>query len=263
MISSSFSSNGTEESTTQRIRSASAAISLALDTPIFSTMSSVWRIPAVSAIFNVIPCRLIYSSSTSLVVPAISVTMALSSPRSRFSREDFPAFGLPRITVRIPSCMIFPSPAVFNRFCIFSFSSATICSNSSEYPVRSQCSGSSNADSMYAIWYSSFSLICCTVFRTEPFNCPTEFFNEYSFLDCITSITASAWERSILPLRNARLVNSPGSAIMAPFFSTVSSTFFMAKTPPWQSISMVSSPVYVRGPRMAMTSTSSTISSLS
>lgn len=34
---------------------------------------------------------------------------------------------------------------------------------------------------------------------------------------------------------------------------------FMAKTPPWQSISMVSSPVYVRGPRMAMTSTSSTI----
>ena len=27
----------------------------------------------------------------------------LSSPRSRFSRDDFPAFGLPRITVRMPS----------------------------------------------------------------------------------------------------------------------------------------------------------------
>ena len=29
--------------------------------------------------------------------------MARSSPRSTFIKEDFPAFGLPRITVRIPS----------------------------------------------------------------------------------------------------------------------------------------------------------------
>ncbi len=54
-ISSSLSSNATEESTTYRIRSASEAIFSARSTPIFSTTSSVERIPAVSMIFRPIP----------------------------------------------------------------------------------------------------------------------------------------------------------------------------------------------------------------
>ena len=70
-----------------------------------------------------------------------------------------------------------------------------------------------------------------------------ELFSAYSFLALSTSITASAWDRSILPFRNALFVNSPGSAGRAPYFITVSSTRFMARTPPWQSISTVSSPV--------------------
>ena len=37
----------------------------------------------------------------SLVVPAISVTIALSLPTSTFKSDDFPAFGFPMITVFI------------------------------------------------------------------------------------------------------------------------------------------------------------------
>ena len=48
----------------------------------------------------------------SLVVPAISVTIALSSPVRTFKREDLPAFGLPTITVFIPSFLILPSSEV-------------------------------------------------------------------------------------------------------------------------------------------------------
>ena len=36
----------------------------------------------------------------------------------------------------------------------------------------------------------------------------------------MTSMTASAWTRSIRPLRKARLVNSPGSASRAPWRRT-------------------------------------------
>ena len=151
MISSSFSSSGVELSTTYNTRSAPFATSRALETPIFSTTSSVSRIPAVSTIFSVIPWRVIYSSRISLVVPSISVTMALFSPTRRFNRDDLPAFGLPTITVSIPSRMILPSVEVFNNssmdFCSFS----TIPCNFCGYPSRLICSGSSRADSIKAI----------------------------------------------------------------------------------------------------------------
>ena len=125
MISTSFSSSDVEESTTYKIKSASFALSFARPTPIFSTTSSVARIPAVSTICREIPPRLMYSSRISLVVPAISVTMALFSPTRRFNREDFPAFGFPRITVLMPSLIIFPSDAVARRRTTFASSSST------------------------------------------------------------------------------------------------------------------------------------------
>ena len=125
MISTSFSSRDVDASTTYKIKSASFALSFARPTPIFSTTSSVARIPAVSTIRREIPPRLMYSSRISLVVPAISVTMALFSPTSRFKREDFPAFGLPKITVLIPSLIIFPSDAVDRRRSTFASSSST------------------------------------------------------------------------------------------------------------------------------------------
>ena len=56
--------------------------------------------------------------------------------------------------------------------------------------------------------------------------------NAYSFSEWITSITASAWDRSILPFKNARFVNSPGSASRAPHFTASSRIRFITRTPP-------------------------------
>ena len=66
-------------------RSAISASFLALLTPMLSTTSSVFLIPAVSIRLRVIPDRLIISSRVSLVVPSISVTIALSSLASTLS----------------------------------------------------------------------------------------------------------------------------------------------------------------------------------
>ena len=61
--------------------------------------------PAVSIRFNVtFPIRTL-PSTKSLVVPAISVTIALSSSNHAFNKEDFPTFGFPTITVSIPERM--------------------------------------------------------------------------------------------------------------------------------------------------------------
>ena len=90
-------------------KSASPAYFLAFSTPIFSTVSSVLRIPAVSITFKAMPSSLICSSRTSRVVPAMSVTIAFSSPDKTFKKEDLPAFGFPKITVLIPSFKNLPS----------------------------------------------------------------------------------------------------------------------------------------------------------
>ena len=86
--------------------------SLDFSTPIFSTISSVSLIPAVSTIFKGIPFILTNSSITSLVVPAMSVTIALFSPNIEFNKDDFPTLGLPTITVFRPSLSILPLSAV-------------------------------------------------------------------------------------------------------------------------------------------------------
>ena len=111
-ISSSSSFSSSEESTTYKIKSASPASVRAFSTPIFSILSSVSRIPAVSMRRRPRSLRRTDSSSTSLVVPATSVTIARSCPERRLRREDLPAFGLPRMTVRMPSERILPESKV-------------------------------------------------------------------------------------------------------------------------------------------------------
>ena len=70
-----------------------------LSTPIFSTTLSVSRIPAVSIISNATPEIVIEPSTKSRVVPAISVTIALSCFNKRFKILLLPTFGRPTITV--------------------------------------------------------------------------------------------------------------------------------------------------------------------
>ena len=61
--------------------------------------------------------------------------------------------------------------------------------------------------------------------------------------------SASASLRLILPFTNARRVNSPASAALAPARSTEQSTCSVTSTPPWQYISTVFSPVNEYGAR--------------
>src|SRR5699024_10709326 len=111
----SSSSKSLDISKIARIRSDSSISSIDLSTPIFSTRSSVSLIPAVSFIFRVKSPREIYSVIRSLVVPGMSVTMALFSSKSTFKSEDLPTFGLPTILVFIPSFTSLPLLDVFAK----------------------------------------------------------------------------------------------------------------------------------------------------
>ena len=112
----SWSVSGSELLSTRRTKSASSRAFLERSTPIFSTTSSVSRIPAVSINLRGTPLILTYSSITSRVVPSISVTMAFSSRRRLLRRLDFPTLGRPMIAVERPSRRIFPRLAVARRF---------------------------------------------------------------------------------------------------------------------------------------------------
>ena len=71
--------------------------------PSFSTTSPVSRRPAVSVSVIGKPFSVIFSCKTSRVVPAISVTIARSTPARALSKDDLPALGLPAITTCRPS----------------------------------------------------------------------------------------------------------------------------------------------------------------
>ena len=136
----SWSVSASELLRTRRTKSASSRAFLERSTPIFSTTSSVSRIPAVSTNFKGTPLMLTYSSITSRVVPSMSVTMALSSRSRLFKRLDFPTFGRPMIAVDKPSRRILPRFAVAKRFskrlwnsCVFSRIRSVVISSTSSY----------------------------------------------------------------------------------------------------------------------------------
>ncbi|CIV70182.1 Uncharacterised protein [Streptococcus pneumoniae] len=125
---------------TSRTKSASLRAFFERSTPICSTMSSVSRIPAVSINLRGTPLMLTYSSMTSRVVPAISVTIALSSRKRLLRRLDFPTLGRPMIAVEIPSRRILPRRAVLRRLVsncsnsiVFSRTTAVVASSTSSY----------------------------------------------------------------------------------------------------------------------------------
>ena len=65
----------------------------------FSFTFAFFLIPAVSVIINSFLNKLYLVSIESLVVPEISVTIFLSSPKIAFTKDDLPTFGLPRIDI--------------------------------------------------------------------------------------------------------------------------------------------------------------------
>ena len=99
--------------------------------PIFSILSLLSRIPAVSIMRTRCVPRRKFSSIVSRVVPATSLIIARFSFKSAFKIELFPTFGLPIIAILKPSI----SPrrereisTIFASFSLFSFSIFDICS---------------------------------------------------------------------------------------------------------------------------------------
>src|ERR1700679_3203252 len=95
VFSSARDSVGFEESINQKIRSASSITCLLRRIPSTSTTFSLSRKPAVSKNRTLTPLSRISPSTTSRVVPACDVTIALWVPKRVFNKLDFPTLGGP------------------------------------------------------------------------------------------------------------------------------------------------------------------------
>ena len=193
---------------------------------------------------KVIPRRLIVSSITSRVVPWISLTMAFSSFNNAFNKVDLPALVSPIIATGTPFLMAFPTLNESAR-------RAMTCSISlaiSESSVRS-----ANSNSSWSLKSSSSSIreVRCNSLSFKIDNSllkpPRIWFIAIRCVadeeEAIRSATASAWLKSILPLRNARWVYSPGRAERHPHSISLRITCWRMYEEPWQEISVESSPV--------------------
>ena len=114
-------SRGLLASMTNITRSERLKASLLFSIPILSMVSSVSLIPAVSVNTTGISLMTSVSSMVSLVVPGMSVTIALFSPMRAFISEDFPTLGFPIIEIFRPSLIIRPVSDVESSLSIFSF----------------------------------------------------------------------------------------------------------------------------------------------
>ena len=179
--------------------------------PSDSMVSLVSRRPAVSISRKRKPSMMIRSSMVSRVVPAISLTMALSSPTRALSKVDLPALVGPTIATRIPFLMALPVwkevvSAVSRSWMV----SASVLSSVRSANSSSSWSAKSSSSSMRLVKWSSWSRSVCSSDVMPPLSCVSA--RSFSALvsAAMRSATASACVRSILPLRNARCVNSPG-----------------------------------------------------
>ena len=96
-------------STTTNLRSAFSAFLRDNFIPFFSISSLESLIPAVSEIITGYPSIFRWVSTTSLVVPAISETIATSLFDKLFNKLDLPALVGPTIAILKPSRIISPT----------------------------------------------------------------------------------------------------------------------------------------------------------
>ncbi len=189
------------------------------------------------------PFRLIFSCSTSRVVPAISVTIARSLPANAFKSEDLPAFGFPAMTTCKPSRSNWPWRA---DCCTSVTELATSSSSLRIFPSARKSissSGKSIAASTCKRKWISFSNTEFTL--TEKAPCKERTAERAAACDVasIRSAMASACTRSSLPFSKARMENSPALAAMAPSSNSRESRAFWITGPPWPCSSTTSSPV--------------------
>ena len=216
MICRSARSRTRDASYTARIISAPSMAARLLLIPSASTRSWASLMPAVSMIRTGIPSIFRPSSIISLVVPGRSVTIARSFLRSVLRRDDLPTFGFPTIAIAAPSRNNLPS----SKLRLSAERRSRMSCIEEIKPALSGSSTSSSGKSMYASTsaHDSATLSLKAVISADslPSSCCIAILSACSVLAFITSMTASAWDRSTRPLRKARLVNSPGSAGLAP-----------------------------------------------
>ena len=188
----------------------------------------------------------------SRVVPAIGVTMATSSPAKRLSKELLPTLGAPTNTSCTPSRNIRPWRAAPNSAltrCLISSN----CVRARAFSKNSiSSSGKSSVDSTKMRSWVRAPTSALMSFEKSPCKeraAPTTAACDWA---SIRSAMASAWAKSILPFRNARNENSPGSAMASPISFPNSrqraTTKFKSWGPPWHCSSSTSSPVKECGP---------------
>ena len=171
--------------------------------------------PAVSRKTTGMPPSAMVPSTMSRVVPGTGDTIARSAPSSAFSKVDFPAFGAPASTTVTPWWM---ARARSVNASISSTPAASRVTSDHACPdARPTCSsGKSSATSSPAITSSNSLRSRSTRVPSSPASARAASVTARSVRAPIISATASARVRSMRPFRNARRVNSPGSARRAP-----------------------------------------------
>ena len=187
------------------------------------------------------------SRTVSRVVPAMWVTMAMSSPASALSRLDLPTLGAPTSTTFMPSRKIAPCPAVDkivdSSFC--SAASLPLASAASRKSISSSGKSSVASTSIRRVIKSSTR--AWMRLENAPLSERTAM-RAAAWLDAsIKSATLSAWARSNLLFKKARLVNSPASAMRAPSCRQRLSSICKTICPPCPCSSITSSPVKLAG----------------
>ena len=211
--------------------------------PSASTSSPASRSPAVSAKVTGTPPSSSRASTTSRVVPARAETIAASRPTSAFNREDFPAFGAPRIATTTPSRNRSPRPASARCALISAASAVAATPTASSNPAGK----SSSSNSMKASCRASNAVSRAAQPPYSLASAPSAWRSAWRRCPAVSAATRStipsAAVRSSLPCRKARRVNSPGSAGRAPAVTRASATPATTAGPPCRWNSALSSPV--------------------
>ena len=138
--------------------------------PIFSIVSSVSLIPAVSMNLNRIPSIFNVSSIVSRVVPAISETIARSSPSRALRSVLLPVFVAPTIATGTPFLIALPrlNDAVRRPICVNE--SSTNCPSSLRLANSTSSSLKSSSSSSREVIVRSFSLSTFNSDEKPPFS---------------------------------------------------------------------------------------------
>ena len=211
--------------------------------PIFSIVSSVWRMPAVSMMRKRMPEILIQSSIVSRVVPWISETIALSSCNKALRRVDLPTFGAPIMATGMPFLIAFPVENEDDKRVISSRTSCAILMRASRDANSTSSSEKSSSSSRREVSFSNWARRSESFWEIPPRICCIATRCWEAFWETIRSATASACVRSSFPFRKARWVYSPGAAGWHPCWISSEQIVWRIYGEPWVLISTLSSPV--------------------